>query len=296
MELLTGISIEAWFDERIRPLVRFDPESCCASSWGSAASGLEDHELDMIEDRMRRSEGAPARTALTILVGWRAGYLASMIALGLLRDGVLVEPSRVRMLRSPDGWCADARLDDGARALVAADHPWSSRADVVTMPDEAALEAEAVAAIGRACAPIVDLLACRAGRARAGMWAQVADGLGNAALALAQAEPQTPPCRIVRATERLLRAPGAPWKHVPRLWTAEAGGEPVLVKQRRSCCLSYRCDPTVSEQPALELPEPAFLARFGNEPPHYCDTCPFRSPSDVEARALFKAARARVPT
>jgi hypothetical protein len=162
MELLTGISIEAWFDERIRPLVRFAPESCCGGVWGTAASGLDDHALHVIEDRMRRSEGAPARTALTILVGWRAGYLASLTALGLLRDRVLVEPSRVRMLRSPDGWCADARLDDGARVLVAADHPWSSRADVVTVPDEAALEAEAVAAIGRACAPLVELLACRA--------------------------------------------------------------------------------------------------------------------------------------
>jgi hypothetical protein len=78
------------------------------------------------------------------------------------------------------------------------------------------------------------------------------------------------------------------------LWTAEAGGEQVLVKQRRSCCLSYRCDPAACEHHEIEPREPAFLARFGNEPPHYCDTCPFRSPADVEARALFRADRARV--
>jgi hypothetical protein len=294
MVLLTDMSIEAWFDERVRPSVRFEPESCCDSRWGSVESGLGDEALDVIEDRMRRSDGAPARTALTILVGWRAGYLASVIAFGLLRDGVVVAPSALRVLRSPDGWCADARLAQDARAHVVAGHPWSSRLDVTTVRDHAALEVEAVAAIGRACAPIVDALARRAGRARAGMWAQVADGLGNAALALVQAEPQMAPCSIARATERLLRAPGAPWKHVPQLWTAEVRGEQVLVKQRRSCCLSYRCDPAACEEPVFEPPEPAFLARFGDEPPRYCDTCPLRTPSDVEARALFKVARARV--
>ena len=294
MELLTGISIEAWFDERVRPLARFDPEACCEGQWGSAADGLDDEALDVVEDRMRRTEGAPARTALTILVGWRAGYLASVIGLGLLRDGILVDPATVRVLRSPDGWCADARLGDGARALVVAGHPWSSQPHVTSVRDHAALEVAAVAALGRTCAPIVDVLACRAGRARAGMWAQVADGLGNAALALVQAEPQMAPCSIARATERLLRAPGAPWKHVPQLWTADVGREQVLVKQRRSCCLSYRCDPAACEQPVFEPPEPAFLARFGDDTPRYCDTCPLRSPADVEARALFKAARARV--
>jgi hypothetical protein len=294
MALLADTTIETWFDERVRPLVRYEPENCCGGRWGSVVSGLDDHALDAVEERMRRYEGAPARTALTILVGWRAGYLASVIALGLLRDEILVAPATLRVLRSPDGWCADVRLDHGARALVAAEHPWSSRADVTTVRDRAALEAEAVAAIGRACAPVVDVLARRARRARAGMWAQVADGLGNAALALVQAEPQMAPCRVARETERLLRAPGAPWKHVPQLWTAEAGGEPVLVKQRRSCCLSYRCDRTACEQPDSEAPEPAFLARFGHELPHYCDTCPFRSPADVEARALFRAERARV--
>jgi len=294
MALLTDMSIEAWFDERVRPFVRFDPESCCDGRWGSAHSGLGDEALEVIEDRMRSSEGAPARTALTILVGWRAGYLASVIAFGLLRDGVLVAPSTLRVLRSPDGWCADARLAQDARACVVAGHPSSSRADVTTVRDHAALEVEAVAAICRACAPIVDALARRAGRARAGMWAQVADGLGNAALALVRAEPQLAPCGIARATERLLRAPGASWKHVPQLWTAEVGGEQVLVKQRRSCCLSYRCDPAAREQRESEQPEPAFVARFGHEPPHYCDTCPLRTPSDVEARTLFKATHARV--
>jgi hypothetical protein len=269
---------------------------CVDGRWGSPTDGLDDEALALIEDQMRRTEGAPQRTALTILVGWRAGYLASVIALGLLRDGILVDPATLRVLRSPDGWCADACLGHDARALVVAGHPWTSRANVTAVLDYAALEVAAVAALGRTCAPIVEALACRAGRARAGMWAQVADGLGNAALALVQAEPQMAPCSIARATEHLLRTPGAPWKHVPQLWTAPVGRELVLVKQRRSCCLSYRCDPAACEQPVFEPPEPAFLARFGDDTPRYCDTCPLRSPADVEARAVFKVAHARVTT
>jgi hypothetical protein len=177
---LRDAAIEAWFDERVRPLVSFRD---AGGTWGTVADGLTDGALATIEDRMRRADGAPPRTALTILAGWRAGYLAWVLAVALLRDGVLVRPRALRVLRHPDGWCGDACLV-AAEVVVVAGHPWSSRAGVATVADRAALETEAVAEIARAGMPIVDVLARRADRGSAGMWGQVADGLGNAASSL----------------------------------------------------------------------------------------------------------------
>jgi len=240
---------------------------------------------------MRRSDGAPARTALTILAGWRAGYVAWVIAVALLRDGVLVRPAALRVLRHPDGWCGDACVVAG-QIVVVAGHPWSLRAGVGTVADHAALEAEAVAEIARASTPVLDVLARRAGRGRAGMWGQVADGLGNAAPSLQRAEPAIGPAAVIAATERLLRAPGAPWKHVPRFWIAATSSGTVVVKHRSSCCLSYRCDRDArAELPGEEL-DAEYLERFGDEPPHYCATCLFRPPEDVEERIVFDAERA----
>jgi hypothetical protein len=97
---------------------------------------------------------------------------------------------------------------------------------------------------------------------------------------------------VICAIERLLRAPGAPWKQAPRFWIATTGRGAVVVKHRRSCCLSYRCDRDArAEAPGEEL-DPAYLERFGDAPPHYCTTCLFRPPEDVEARAVFEAERA----
>jgi hypothetical protein len=287
---LRDAAIEDWFDERVRPFVAF-PSG--AETWGAIADGFTDSALATIEERMRRSDGAPPMTALTVLAGWTAGYVAWTVALAVLRDGVLVRPATLRVLRHHDGYCADARLA-GGRAVVAAGHPWSSRRDVATVADPAALAAEAIAEIARACTPLVDALARRSGRGRAGLWAQVADGAGNAAPSLLRAEPSIPAAAAVRETERLLRAPGAPWKHVPRFWIAAGSGGPVLVKHRRSCCLTNRCDRDArAEQPEAEG-DAEFLARFGDEPPDYCPTCVFRPPEDVQARTLFEAERAAV--
>jgi hypothetical protein len=100
---------------------------------------------------------------------------------------------------------------------------------------------------------------------------------------------------VISAIERLLRAPGAPWKQAPRFWIATTRRGAVVVKHRRSCCLSYRCDRDArAEAPGEEL-DPAYLERFGDEPPHYCSTCLFRPPEEVEARAVFEAERAATP-
>ena len=126
------------------------------------------------------------------------------------------------MLRHPHGWCADARLGADAEVAVAAGHPWCGRPGVETLPDRASLEAEAIAEIARACTPIIEVLATRSRRGRAGLWAQIADSVGGAAHSLHDAEPQIPTDTVIGATEQLLHAPGAPWKQTPDFWLADA--------------------------------------------------------------------------
>ena len=62
-----------------------------------------------------------------------------------------------------------------------------------------------------------------------------------------------------------------------------------------SCCLYHRFDPDAREEQPREEEEPdaAHLERFGDDPPHYCATCLFRKPEDVEARMVYYAERVR---
>jgi hypothetical protein len=97
------------------------------------------------------------------------------------------------------------------------------------------------------------------------------------------------PVRVIARVERLLAVRPAPWRHVPRLWTADAGGQAIPVYQRGSCCLYYR-----SEQPEGESAvDPGYRARFGEDSPAYCGTCRLRDASDVEARTVYWVLRAR---
>ncbi len=292
---LHDAGLEDWFAERVRPLVGDEAEDCVDGAWGGPGEGLSSEELDAIVSHMRRCDGAPERAALTMLAGWNAGYVAWVIASAMLRDGVLVWASRpgvLSVLRRRHGWCADARLGTAAEVAVATGHPWCGRPAVETLPDRASLEAEAVAEIARACTPIIELLATRSRRGRTGLWAQVADSVGGAAYPLHDAEPQIPIDAVIGATERLLHVAGAPWKHTPDFWLADAASGPVLIKHRGSCCLYYRFDPDAGEEQPPR-PDAAQLERFGDDPPHYCATCLFRKPEDVEARMVFHAERVR---
>jgi hypothetical protein len=246
-------SIRGWFEERVRPLVGFGDEG----DWQAVDDTLDEPALDTVVERVHERDGSPPRAALTMLAGWTAGYVAGVIAIGVMRDGVLVRAARpgvLRVLRHPDGWYGDARLG-AEHVAVAAEHPWAGRSEVV--PE---LAAAAVDEIARACDPIVEAIARRSGRGRRGLWAQVAEGVADAAPSLA---PALGPERAIQAAQDLLSAPGAPWRHMPRLWIADG----MVVKHRRSCCLYYRHEPTAPE-------------------PDYCDACVFRAPADVEARAL----------
>ena len=71
---------------------------------------------------------------------------------------------------------------------MAAGHPWCGRRGVETLPDRASLQVEAIAEIARTCTPVIELLATRSRRGRAGLWAQIADSIGGAAYSLHDAE------------------------------------------------------------------------------------------------------------
>jgi hypothetical protein len=242
-------SAGAWFDAGVRPLVAYSPDAEGAA-WRPAEAAPTAAEMDAIADAAR-ADGATPRIALTWAAGWQAGAMAMALAAGVLRDGLLLRGG-LEVLVHRGGWVADVRVDD-ARAAVG--------------PASPAAFADAVAAL---CRPTVEALAGRSGRGRAGLWAQVADGVGWAAAAMAGAEPSRPHDEVIAAAQALLEAPGAPWRTAPGLRTASTVQGPVLVVHRGSCCLAYRCETT--------------------PPPEYCDTCLFREAADVTARVVAASA------
>jgi len=165
------ITPDQWFAERVRPLVAF----ATGGDWLPATLLPDEAELARVKQRLLRAEGAPARVALTWLAGWRAGYMASVIATGVVRDAVLVgagRPGVLRVRRHSEGWLCDAELSDPCVAVVAG-HPWAGRPGVETVADRAALERAAIAEIAAACGPMIELVARRSRRGRLGLWEAV---------------------------------------------------------------------------------------------------------------------------
>jgi len=285
--------VRAWFDERVRPLVNEAAQLCAGGAWLPARTVPSDDELAAVERRLARTDGAPPRTAMTYLAGWWPGYLGSVVAAGAVRDGVVVRASRpgvLEVLVHPEGWPGDARLAAPAVA-VAARHPWAGRAGVEVLADGQGdgLAAEAAAEIRRAGEALVEALARRSGRGRIGLWAQVADCVGWTAAELRRVAAEVDPQAAIHATRALLDAPGAPWRQTPDLWTAEMAGGREIVTHRGSCCLHYRCDHDAAEE--RHDPDPAVVARFGDQGPRYCSTCLHRHPAEVEARRRFHRER-----
>jgi hypothetical protein len=271
--------VAGWFEERVRPLAPGLPEGE-EGDWVALDALSAEQTLADAEAALWRTSRLPARAALTLVAGWTAGTVAEAIAVGALRDGVVVRLSAgtgVEALRHADGWIADLRLQD-APAAVGPGHPWAGTENVEVVDDVAAA---AVAEIVAACEPMIAALTARSGRGAAGLWAQVADCIALCA------HPLEGPDKIA-AVQRLIAVPGAPWRIRPDLWLAESG---VLVHHRRSCCLWYRGDPAAAEQPHPDQRDPVYDAAFPRDGPTYCENCLFRSPADVEARAIFWAGR-----
>lgn len=266
----------AWFDERVRPLVRYSTGD--GAEWIAPERVVETAALEQIEASQRRGAGAPAKVALTTAAGWTAGYVTAALAIGVLRDGVLVRLSEAQSVaahRDPGGWLCDLRFDD-APLVVAAGHPFATQPGALVVDD---LRAAFGAEVARVCKPWIDALAARSKRSASGLWAMAADAVGTATNTLAAADDTRSPEGWIAAAEPLLAADGTPWRKQPRLWTFEtASGLKGVVQHRTSCCLWYRCNPDDADDPEAARLDIA-------EEPNYCSTCLFRDPADIDARA-----------
>ena len=275
----SGQRVTGWFDARVRPLVRYPTGD--GATWVALDDVVAEPALEQIEDRQLREAGAAQKVALTTVAGWTAGYVAAAIAVGVLRDGVLVRLSAARhaeALRDSGGWLADVRFADAPLA-VAADHPLSGGAGVEVVDDPASGFGAEITAV---LSPWIDVLATRSGRSRNGLWAMVADAVGSTTATLASAEPSRSLAGWAESVDALLAREGAPWRRRPSLRVVDDPTGPVLVSHRSSCCLWYRCDPDLADDP--------IAARADiDEEPNYCSTCLFRDASDVEARARSAA-------
>lgn len=265
-----------WFDERVRQLVRYPTGD--GAEWIALDRVVEPAALERIEQTQRRGAGAPAKVALTTAAGWTAGYVTAALAVGLLRDGVLVrlsEASAAAVLRDAGGWLADVRFEDAPRE-VAAGHPLAGAPGVAVVDDPAAGFGAEVAAV---CGPWITALAARSRRSANGLWAMAADAVGTVTGTIAGADDTRSAEAWIAAADALLAGPGTPWRKTPTIWAVEtAAGDPAVVQHRTSCCLWYRCDPDDADDPAAARAEIT-------EVPNYCSTCLFRDRGDIDARA-----------
>lgn len=273
---MTVSSAAAWFDERVRPLVRYSTGG--GAEWIALDRVVETTALERIEELQRRGAGAPAKVALTTAAGWTAGYVTAALAVGVLRDGVLLRLSEAQgaaALRDPGGWLCDLRCD-AAPLAVTPDHPFAGRPGVEVVDD---LHAAFGREVSRVCDPWIEALATRSRRSRSGLWAMAADAVGTATNTLAATDDSRSPEGWVAAAEPLLAASETPWRKQPKLWTFEtASGLKGVVQHRTSCCLWYRCNPDDADDPEAVRLDIV-------EEPNYCSTCLFRDPKDIDARA-----------
>ena len=228
------------------------------------------------------AESVPPPAAATYLAGWFPGGVAGTVgyALALAGAAFLVEPAEVRWHLSAHGW--PERVDLGrAPVVVPPDHPWAGRPEV-EVDEPAAVVARAVGAIVAVADPLVDACHGLARVGRAGLWNEVADGLGMA-LSHQLDVPITP--AITAVLEAAVDVPGVPWRLAPSLRFAATTFGTVHVAQKGGCCLAY----TRPDEAWDEAAEADFFARFPHVPGErrYCSTCSFRDATDCDARQVW---------
>jgi hypothetical protein len=289
--LSAHLDVPAWFADRVRPVAAPYPGYCAGGRWTTVEGAVADDAMAGIEDAQRRQSGAPPRAAAMFTAGWAVGLMAAAIAVGVVRDGVLVHPSdeELELLQIRGGYCGDVRIAD-VPVSVAAGHAWAGRDGVRAVGGHDRLETAAIATIAGLGEGAVAALGERARLGHPGLWAQAAETAAAALLRLSAFEPVAPD-ELQAVTKRFLARPGRPWKRTPDVWVARAGEAQVLIQHRGSCCLFYQCDPDLADEPPVR-PDAEYMARFGDDEPSYCGNCLFREREDVEARTVFEATRA----
>ena len=284
------LDVPAWFHARVREVVAPYADDVAGGRWTTVEGAVRPDVMAEIEHVQLRQSGAPPRVPAMLTAGWAVGIMAAAIAVGVVRDGVLVHPGdeELELLQIGGGYCGDIRIAD-VPVSVAAGHPWAGRDGVRAVGGHDRLETAAIATIVGLGAGAVAQLGERAKLGHPGLWAQAAETVAAALLRLAGSEPVAP-VQLQEATRRFLTRPGRPWKRTPEVWVAEDGDAAVLIQHRGSCCLFYQCDPDLADAPPVR-PDAGYVARFGDDAPRYCGNCLFREREDVEARTVFEATR-----
>jgi hypothetical protein len=256
-----------------------------AGTWLAVRDILDDdaHLLTELHRRVMDGFHAPADTAATYLAGWLAGTVADAVGhcLGTASAGLIFDVDGLRFHLHRDAW-VDRLVVDGARAVVPVGHAWAGRPDVLVVDDVESMLGETVGALVAAVTPLVEACHRLAPIGRVGLWNEVGDSLG---LALDDGGRADESVRLLLAAA--VAVPGAPWRAAPalRLVHDEMLG-PTVVCHKGGCCLAYKCD-RHEDDDATDPDHAAYVARFGDDAPHYCNTCKFRDHDDSAARQLF---------
>lgn len=274
----------AWLTHRLPH--RFDEYGSdpTAGPWYQRADILADDAalLRSWHQRLVSDEHTAPAAAATYLAEWMGGTLAGAIGHALATtDAGFVVDDTVRWHQHPDGWidCVDLGQP---HTLVTAKHPWHAVPGTERVDSDELLSLT-VEALITLLDPIIE--ACRhlAPTGRAGLWNEIADGLG---LAVAHTEGLPVRTDIVDLLARAVRTEPTPWRATPTLRIIDTATGPAYIGQKGGCCLAYTCpkrEATDSEDRRV------FLDRFPEQPdePRYCTTCKFRDPTDSEERQRF---------
>jgi hypothetical protein len=242
------------------------------------------HLLAELHRRVMEDSHVPADTAATYLAGWFAGTVADAVGhcLATAGAGLIVVAGELRFHQHREGW-VDRLVVPGARAVVPLGHPWAGRPDVRVVDDVDTMLGETVPALVAAVSPVVDACHGLAPIGRVGLWNEVGDSLG---LALDDGDGADESVCVLLTSA--VTVPGTPWRAKPKLRIVVDGElGPVAVRHKGGCCLAYKGDHPADDDGPTDPDLAAYVAVFGDDGPHYCNTCRFRDEPDSEARQLF---------
>ncbi len=264
--MTAGLVLEApsprqWLDRYLPN--RYGGEAPGDGRWLARADLLAD-ESRLLRAAFDRyvADQLPAAAAATFVALGTAGALANAIGFTIAGTGggFVVDGEAVRWRLHAAGYVDQVRLD--GTFLVAGDHPWAALDGVEVVDDPTARLDSTVAALVEAASPLIDACHGLARVGKAGLWNEVADGLGLAAL---YQRPIPARSDVVVLLEAAVRSPRAAWKARPQLRIADARCGTVFVGQKGGCCLAY-----TSRAPGAD----------------YCSTCSLRDAADCERRVI----------